>query len=315
MLSRLGLSGRGLLVVATSFAGAAAVAWVGLDRDETAIQARPSPDITAQAAAPPAAATLSILSTTNTIEAGTRIAPDEITQITMVQSPGTRDLVSDTPENRQALSDRIAHRTIPAGTPFVITDLQPTPVSRPAVKSVSGTAALLTPGMRAISLPVTTEMAVAGLITRGDRLDILVTYDVPDNIRAVRTVLQNVRVIATDQTTEVSHETPESAPKTVTLELPPEGAKVLALAMRTGNLVLVLSPADGGDHPVIADDEPILSSQISDNSLSGTAPASKSVRIIRGAVKSDTVMIPTGSTGERGPGSNASNVMTVTPTN
>lgn len=284
------------------------MAWIGLDRDETAIQARPSPDVTAQAAAPPAAATISILSTTDTIEAGSRIAPDSITQITMIQSPGTRDLVSDTAENRQALSDMVAHRTIPVGTPFVISDLKPA-----TVKPASGTAALLTPGMRAISLPVTAEMAVAGLITRGDRLDILVTYDVPENIRAVRTVLRNVRVIATDRITEVSHETPESPPETVTLELPPEGAKVLALAMRTGKLVLVLSPADSGERPVIADDEPILSSQISDIGLSGRAPATKSVRIIRGAVQSDTVMIPTASTGEEELGSSPSHVMTVNP--
>ena len=291
------------------------MAWVGLDRDETAMRSRPNPDDKQQVVALPATTSISILSTTSTIKAGSRIPTESISQITMTQSRETGDLVSDTRENRQALSNLVAHRIIPAGTPFVKTDLQPAPVSSAMVKSASGTAALLAPGMRAISLPVTTEMAVAGLITRGDRLDILVTYDLPDDIRAVRTVLQNVRVIATDQTTEVSHETPEAAPKTVTLELPPEGAKVLALAMRTGNLVLVLSPADGGDHPVIADDEPILSSQISDNRLSGTAPASKSVRIIRGAVKSDTVMIPTGSTGERSPGSNASNVMTVTPTN
>ncbi len=289
------------------------MAWIGLDRNETAVPARPSPDVTAQAAAPPAAATISILSATDTIEAGSRIAPDSITQITMIQSPGTRDLVSDTIENRQALSDMVAHRTIPGGTPFVISDLQPAPVSRPTVKPASGTAALLTPGMRAISLPVTAEMAVAGLITRGDRLDILVTYDVPENIRAVRTVLRNVRVIATDRITEVSHETPESPPETVTLELPPEGAKVLALAMRTGKLVLVLSPADSGERPVIADDEPILSSQISDIGLSGRAPATKSVRIIRGAVQSDTVMIPTASTGEEELGSSPSHVMTVNP--
>jgi len=297
MLSRFGLSPRVVLVVTTSFTAAAAVAWVGLDRGDTPAPVQTVPAIASQVSATPTAAMTPVLAAVSTIEVGSQIMPEAITQVVMGKPSHLDVFLADTPTNRQALPTLVAPRTIPAGTPFVRSDLVAVPVVAKRDAVISDTAALLSPGMRGISVPVTAEMAVAGLITRGDRVDVLLSYDAPSDMHAVRTVLRNVRVIATDQTTKVSNEAPSSPPKTVTLELHPEGVKVLTLAKRTGNLVLVLSPRGAGDRPVIADDAPVLSSQFSGFTTPVATASEKSVRIIRGGTSSATVMVPVGSIG------------------
>src|SRR6266568_516144 len=71
-------------------------------------------------------------------------------------------------------------------------------------------AAVLRPGMRALSVPVTVTSGIAGFIFPGDQVDLLLTYAVPApekgadagekyQHRAAETVLRDVRVIAIDQ--------------------------------------------------------------------------------------------------------------------
>lgn len=111
-------------------------------------------------------------------------------------------------------------------------------------------AAALWPGMRAVSVPVNANTGVSGLVFPGDRVDILL-------IRAVRiqgrgasyvrrsgeTVLENVRVIAIDQTTGdlgPAQESRRQVPDTVTLELTPRQAEMIVLAQQMGLLALSL---------------------------------------------------------------------------
>src|SRR5204863_736150 len=77
-------------------------------------------------------------------------------------------------------------------------------------------AAVLRPGMRAISVPVTTTSGISGFIFPGDQVDLMMTYTVPSppssgdkdakksnyDHKAAETVLRNVRVIAIDQRLE-----------------------------------------------------------------------------------------------------------------
>lgn len=108
-------------------------------------------------------------------------------------------------------------------------------------------AAALGPGMRAVTVPVSAKTGVAGFVFPGDRVDMVLTQEVAGQGRALKaaeTVLRNLRVLATDQTTEqVTNEegkTEVRAFRTVTLEVTPQIAEKVAVAQTIGQLTLVL---------------------------------------------------------------------------
>lgn len=118
-------------------------------------------------------------------------------------------------------------------------------------------AAYLEPGMRAMAVSVTVETAAGGFILPGDRVDVLLTRELnlgnagaPESSRArfaSSTVMQNVKVLAIDQTTRADEDEQAVVGATATLELSPNDAEALALAKSEGELSLVLrSYADAG---------------------------------------------------------------------
>ena len=115
-------------------------------------------------------------------------------------------------------------------------------------------AAALAPGMRAITVPVSAKTGVGGFVFPGDRVDMLLTQTVDGEdaaLKASETILRNLRVLATDQSTE-STTTPDGktivrAFRTVTLEVTPRIAEKISVAQTIGTLSLVLrSIADNG---------------------------------------------------------------------
>jgi pilus assembly protein CpaB len=119
-------------------------------------------------------------------------------------------------------------------------------------------AAALGPGMRAVTVPVSATTGVAGFVFAGDRVDLVLTQQVEGEgdaapLKAAETVLRNLRVLATDQTTEKTTDetgkTVVSEFRTVTLEVTPKIAEKIAVAQTIGQLSLVLrslsdNPAD-----------------------------------------------------------------------
>ena len=110
-------------------------------------------------------------------------------------------------------------------------------------------AAALTPGMRAITVPVDAKSGVAGFVFPGDRVDMVLTQSVSGNegqaLKASETILRNLRVLATDQTTSqktVDGKTQVRAFRTVTLEVTPTIAEKVAVAQTLGTLSLALRP-------------------------------------------------------------------------
>jgi pilus assembly protein CpaB len=108
-------------------------------------------------------------------------------------------------------------------------------------------AAALGPGMRAVTVPVSAMTGVAGFVFPGDRVDLVLTQTVSgegQDLRAAETVLRNLRVLATDQTTEQTTDengkTVVKAFRTVTLEVTPKIAEKIAVAQTIGTLSLVL---------------------------------------------------------------------------
>lgn len=110
-------------------------------------------------------------------------------------------------------------------------------------------AAALGPGMRAVTVPVSAQSAVAGFVFPGDRVDLILTQSVAGGgdgppLKASETVLRNLRVLATDQKTDKQTDeagnTVVTAYSTVTIEATPRIAEKIAVAQTIGSLSLSL---------------------------------------------------------------------------
>lgn len=107
-------------------------------------------------------------------------------------------------------------------------------------------AAVLEPGMRAVSVAVTATSGISGFVFPGDRVDLLVTHAVKageDSGRktamVTETVLREVRVVAIDQRADDQNTTPTIV-RTVTFEVTPKEAEMINVARRLGELTLSL---------------------------------------------------------------------------
>lgn len=107
-------------------------------------------------------------------------------------------------------------------------------------------AAALGPGMRAVTVPVELQTSVAGFIFPGDRVDLLMTQNINGDegttaLKVAETVVRNLRVLATDQRTNVMDENGQPVVRgysNVTLEVTPRIAEKIAVAQNIGKLSL-----------------------------------------------------------------------------
>ncbi len=114
-------------------------------------------------------------------------------------------------------------------------------------------AALLPDGKRAAAVRINDVSGVAGFIQPNDSVDVLITRQMAGSEAQLTDVLlQNVRVIATDQDAKGANGKPALA-KTATLEVDPVDAQKLALAQQVGQLSLVLrKPGEEQNSPTVA---------------------------------------------------------------
>lgn len=99
-------------------------------------------------------------------------------------------------------------------------------------------AAVLQPGMRAMSVPVSPTSGISGFILPGDHVDIL--WDVKKSKKGypfTQTLFRDIRVIAIDQKTVASGATPA---KTLTLEFTPFQTEAMSLAQNMGGIEFTL---------------------------------------------------------------------------
>lgn len=109
-------------------------------------------------------------------------------------------------------------------------------------------AAALGPGMRAVTIAVGGRTGVAGFVFPGDRVDLLLTQSVKGDaesqpLRATETILRNLRVLATDQSTNqetVDGHTQVKGFSLVTVEATPKIAEELTVAQSIGTISLSL---------------------------------------------------------------------------
>jgi pilus assembly protein CpaB len=103
-------------------------------------------------------------------------------------------------------------------------------------------AAVIQEGMKAVTVRVNDVAGVAGFVLPGERVDILLTRTVDREESFADVLLQNVKVLAVDQSADERADKP-SIVKAVTLEVNTAQAQRLTLAASVGTLSLALRAA------------------------------------------------------------------------
>ncbi len=146
-------------------------------------------------------------------------------------------------------------------------------------------AAALGPGMRAVTVPVQANAAVAGFVFPGDRIDLMLTQTVSGGgdgppLKVSETVLRNLRVLATDQRTDNTvgedGKTEVRTFSSITVEATPKLAEQLTVAQTLGSLSLALRS--------IADNSAELEEAIASGAVSvpdGTDPKAEKAMILK----------------------------------
>lgn len=171
----------------------------------------------------------------NDLQVGSRIEEHDIK---IVKIPGSA-LPPGAPRKR---SDVIGHGVILpiAKGEFIL------PNRLAAENAGSGLPALIPPGMRAVSVRVNEVVSVAGFVTPGTRVDVLLTGTPGSaNDQQTTTVLQNVLVLASGHTLERSPSGEAQNTAVITLLVTPDDAQKLTLASSEGHIQLALrNPLD-----------------------------------------------------------------------
>jgi len=107
-------------------------------------------------------------------------------------------------------------------------------------------AAVLTTGMRAVSVPVTATSGISGFVFPGDRVDLILAHNFQSGEgserklnRASETLLTDVRILAVDQKT-ATKDGDATVAKTATLEVTARQAEMIAVSVKLGELSLSL---------------------------------------------------------------------------
>ncbi|MGI9487548.1 MAG: Flp pilus assembly protein CpaB [Geminicoccaceae bacterium] len=140
-------------------------------------------------------------------------------------------------DSKDAVVGAVVRRGLSAGQP--ITDGS---VVKPGDRGFL--AAVLSPGMRAVSVPINATSGNSGLIFPGDRVDLILTQTLDgDTTRRVsETVLPNIRIIAMGVSTgdDPKKGKHHEKARTATLEVSPREAESVALVTELGKLSLSL---------------------------------------------------------------------------
>jgi pilus assembly protein CpaB len=110
-----------------------------------------------------------------------------------------------------------------------------------SIESGAGLPATIPEGMRAVSVAVNEVVGVAGFVTPGKTVDVLVTGSGNGSTGSVtRTILENIRVLAAGQKIEQDQQGKPETAAVITLLVTPEDASKLTMASTVGKIQLAL---------------------------------------------------------------------------
>jgi pilus assembly protein CpaB len=183
----------------------------------------------------PNAGMTDVIVAANDLQVGARV---ELQDIKIIKVP-QEDLPPGAPRRK---SDVIGHGVVVpiAKGEFIL------PNRLAGENAGSGLPSLIPPGMRAVSVRVNEVVSVAGFVTPGTRVDVLLTGTPGSGgDQETTTVLQNVAVLASGHTLERTSTGEAQNTAVITLLVSPDDAQRLTLASAQGHIQLALrNPLD-----------------------------------------------------------------------
>jgi pilus assembly protein CpaB len=186
--------------------------------------------------APPAVTMSQVLVASNNEDSGTPMTPDMVRwQAWPKANVDASFITQDTSPNLNTIiSGAVVRAPLLAGQPI-------TTVNIIHSNSSGVMAATLSPGMRAVSIGISTESSAGGFILPNDRVDVILTEQLGDAHQFhARTILSDVRVLAVDQTYKEDKDQKVVLAKTATLELTPKEAEAVERSQSSGTISLSL---------------------------------------------------------------------------
>ena len=242
--------------------------------------------------AAPAQVTVRVAATP--LPAGRLLRDAELGWLDMPASQVPKNAITRGDSDRLArLQGALLRRPVEAGTPIRLEDVM-------TADSPGFLAAALKPGMRAISVPITSVSSNSGLIQPGDFIDVILTQQVreaePGRRVASETIATGIRVIAVGSTfirlADPDKVQVNDRARTVTLEVAPRTAEIITVAQQMGELSLILRSFanEGGNQPGEQETPRQAPTWSGDISRTVSAPASDSgdILVLRGSRKTDT---------------------------
>ncbi len=232
---------RALLLVVTALGllGLSVVAWIGLH------PALPVVPVHVAAASPPPPVTrVKYLAAARSLRAGTLLRPEDLKTVERDAGAILPDAQIDTPSHRSDLIGCLVRETIEDGAIIVQSQLL-----RPGDHGFL--AAVVRPGMLAETIGVDAISSVGGLLWPGDHVDAILTQELEDRSLpngerlSADIVLRDVRLVAIDQqlVQGAAPGTSAQIPRTATIEISPEDAPRLAVAIKLGQISLAVRGA------------------------------------------------------------------------
>jgi pilus assembly protein CpaB len=261
---------------------------------------RPAETTAAVEPAPPRR--IGVVVAARAVQAGTLLKPEDMTMAELAVEEVPEGAFRDTPGLRAELAGAMARRSLQPGDP-----LRAEGLLRPGESGFL--AAVLTPGLRAVTVGVDMVTGAAGLIWPGDRVDLILTQQLEDHaLPAARrhlgeVVLEAARVIAVDRhfvqgAQPGAGELMRDPQRTVTLEVTAEQSTRVALAGRMGRLSLALraagtpTPAPGETAAAPAPQRPVWGGDVSPALLRDPAqrpPPVSVMRVIQGPERAEEI--------------------------
>lgn len=194
------------------------------------------------------------------ISTGTRIREEHLTTIKWPAEAVTGNLINlnDMPDAKAEFVNSLARQPLTQGETLTR--------SKVIMAGDSGImAALLAPGMRAVTTRISVDTAAGGFIQPGDRVDIIMRENFAirsDNsngqqqssvertsLFVAQTLFENVKILAIDQTFTTSSERGAAIPgSTATFELSQSDAELLQEAEGYGDIYLTLRGVNGSGY-------------------------------------------------------------------
>jgi pilus assembly protein CpaB len=271
-----------LLIVALLVAGSTAYFARGL-------MTRPAPQVVVQAPAPPPPSSSAVLVAAADLPAGTLLLEEHLKWQPWPENSMGPDYIMQTEANIKDYVGAVVRRGINAGQPIM-----PSLIVKPGDRGFL--AAVLKPGMRAVSVAVGDVSGIAHLIQPGDRVDLLLTETIVpvdgtetsgnQDRKAAETVLENIRILAVETVLDDVKKQPIDG-KTVTIEVTPKQAEMITIAVEIGRIAFSLRGLEnhGFDRSIVATSTPMPAGATGadDTDMAADAPAGAAADTTDGA--------------------------------